>query len=217
MRVLRYGESALLVELASGAAAMAAYRRLRSALGEGRLPGVAELVPAARTVLLTADGPEVPADRLHALLADLPEDAEQLDDAEQPAPDPEATPEVVIPVRYDGADLDLVARTAQLSVSEVVELHSGALYTVAFCGFAPGFGYLVGLPEPLCQARLADARSSVPAGSVGVAGNFTAVYPRSSPGGWRLIGHTDEVMFDPHADPPARLAPGDRVRFSPVS
>lgn len=210
MRVLRYGESALLVELASSAAVTAAYRRLRAALDEGRLLGVAELVPAARTLLLTADGPEVPADRLHTLLSDLPEEAEQ------PA-DSAATPEVVIPVRYDGDDLELVARTAELSVPEVVELHSGAVYTVAFCGFAPGFGYLVGLPEPLCQARLADARPSVPAGSVGLAGNFTAVYPRSSPGGWRLIGRTDEVMFDPAADPPARLAPGDRVRFSPVS
>ena len=116
-------------------------------------------------------------------------------------------------MRYDGADLPLVADTAKLSIAEVVELHTGAEYTVAFCGFAPGFGYLTGLPERLHQARLDDARPKVPAGSVGVAGEFSAVYPRSSPGGWRLIGRTDLVMFHPSADPPARLAPGDRVRF----
>jgi len=212
VRLLRFGGSGVLVELSSGAQVMAAYRTLRAALADGRLDGVAELVPAARTVLLTAAaGTPLPRDRVRALLASL----DELDGSDGPA-DSTGSAEVVIPVRYDGADLDLVARTAELTVPEVVELHSSTEYTVAFCGFSPGFGYLTGLPEPLRQARLDDARPAVPAGSVALAGEFTAVYPRSSPGGWRLLGHTEEVMFDPSADPPARLAPGDRVRFERV-
>jgi KipI family sensor histidine kinase inhibitor len=213
VRLLRFGGSGVLVELSSGAQVMAAYRTLRAALADGRLDGVVELVPAARTVLLTvAAGVAPPHDRVRALLAD------SLDAPPEagPAADGPGSAEVVIPVRYDGADLDLIARTAELTVPEVVELHSSAEYTVAFCGFSPGFGYLTGLPGPLLQSRLDDARPSVPAGSVAMAGEFTGVYPRSSPGGWRLLGHTDEVMFDPGADPPARLSPGDRVHFDRV-
>jgi KipI family sensor histidine kinase inhibitor len=102
-------------------------------------------------------------------------------------------------------------------VEKVVELHTEAEYTVAFTGFAPGFGYLTGLPEPLRQSRLDSARTRVPAGSVAVAGEFAGVYPRASPGGWRLLGRTDAVLFDPRAERPALLAPGDRVRFRGVS
>jgi KipI family sensor histidine kinase inhibitor len=121
--------------------------------------------------------------------------------------------EVVLPVHYDGPDLALVAETAGVAVAEVAALHSGVEYSVAFSGFAPGFGYLVGLPETLIQPRLDQPRTKVPAGSVGIAGEFTGAYPRSSPGGWRLIGHTDTVLFDSHRDRPALLTPGDRVRF----
>jgi KipI family sensor histidine kinase inhibitor len=199
MRLLRYGGAGLLVEFDRAEEVAAAYRALAAA----RLAGVTEVVPAARTVFLA--GTPRPEEVTELLDAALAGDAE-------PGPEPN---ELVLPVRYDGADLDLVARTAELSVAEVVELHAGVAYTVAFCGFMPGFGYLVGVPEPLRQPRLTEPRTSVPAGSVGLAGEFTGVYPRSSPGGWRLIGRTDEVLFDPKADRPARLAPGDRVRFSP--
>jgi KipI family sensor histidine kinase inhibitor len=216
VRLLRFGGSGVLVELSSGAQVMTAYRTLRAALADGRLDGVAELVPAARTVLLTvAAGLTPPREQVRALLADALDGVTEAGDPSVKGPGA-APAEVVIPVRYDGADLDLVARTAELSVPEVIELHSSTEYTVAFCGFSPGFGYLTGLPERLLQARLDDARPSVPAGSVAMAGEFTGVYPRSSPGGWRLLGHTDQVMFDPGADPPARLAPGDRVRFERV-
>jgi KipI family sensor histidine kinase inhibitor len=121
--------------------------------------------------------------------------------------------EVVLPVHYDGPDLALVAETAGVGVAEVAALHSGVEYSVAFSGFAPGFGYLVGLPDALRQPRLDQPRTRVPAGSVGIAGEFTGAYPRSSPGGWRLIGRTDAVLFDSHRDRPALLTPGDRVRF----
>jgi allophanate hydrolase subunit 1 len=191
----------------------------------GALTGVAELVPAARTVLV--EGGSVSRERVVAVLRELAPAAEGPRGVAGPdaggrgaegarGAEGSRGAELVIPMRYDGADLALVADTASLSVPEVVELHSSARYTVAFCGFAPGFGYLIGLPEPLRQARLDSPRPRVPAGSVGVAGEFCGVYPRSSPGGWRLIGHTGQTMFDPNAEPPSRLAPGDRVRFEPI-
>jgi KipI family sensor histidine kinase inhibitor len=121
--------------------------------------------------------------------------------------------EVTIPVRYDGPDLASVASQARMREDEVVALHTGAVYTVAFTGFAPGFGYLTGLPARLRVGRRGSPRTRVPAGAVGLAGEFTGVYPRPSPGGWQLIGQTSVVLWDVTADMPALLTPGDRVRF----
>ena len=192
------GDRALLFEAGSAAEVAAIVASVRAAA----LPEVTELVPAARTVLVEV-APGAGLERVRAAAGDA--------DA--------ATGRIgtgtlhTVPVAYDGDDLDLVATTAGISVDEVVALHSGAEYTVDFCGFAPGFGYLSGLPEPLQQPRLESSRSAVPAGSVGVADVYSCVYPRRSPGGWRLIGRTDMVLFDPAADRPALFAPGDRVRF----
>lgn len=124
--------------------------------------------------------------------------------------------EVVLQVHYNGPDLPLIAETAGTDVPGVIALHTGAEYKVAFCGFAPGFGYLVGLPAELRQARLDNPRKRVEPGSVGIAGEFTGAYPTASPGGWRLLGHTRAVLFDSHRDPAALLAPGDLVRFEAV-
>jgi KipI family sensor histidine kinase inhibitor len=205
MRLRRCGPDAVLIEVAG----LAEVGPVRAALRRAELPNLVELVPAARSVLAAfAPGTGVPASLQAALEA---VDANDLDDRE--------TRQVVLRVDYDGPDLDLVAETAGLSTDEVVDLHTGAEYTVAFCGFAPGFGYLAGLPEPLRQPRLDDPRTKVPAGSVGVAGEFTAAYPRESPGGWRLIGTLvadSEPLFDPRRDPAALLAPGDHVRFERV-
>ena len=121
--------------------------------------------------------------------------------------------EVTIEVVYDGPDLADVASHTGMSEDEVVSAHTGTPWTVAFGGFAPGFAYLVGGDERLVVPRRESPRTSVPAGSVGLAGEFSGVYPRSSPGGWQLIGHTAAVMFDVDRDPPALLAPGARVRF----
>ena len=200
MRLLRCGPDALLVELTSPDEVAA----VRAGVLAAGLPEVVEVVPAARTVLVAVRPGSGGLRRVRSVLSDLPRDA---------APPP-AGRTVTLPVVYDGPDLELVASTAGLTVDEVVELHSGAEYTVAFCGFAPGFGYLTGLPEPLRQPRLESPRPSVPAGSVGIAGEFTGAYPRSSPGGWRLLGHTPAALFDPRRTPPALLAPGDLVRFS---
>ena len=197
-RVRVCGRRAVLLECDSPDEVAATVQALRSAA----LPEVVELVPAARTVLVEVragsglDGVRDAVDGVDPAAVGQVEGARH-----------------TIPVVYDGEDLDLVARTAGIDVDEVVALHTGAEFTVAFCGFAPGFGYLTGLPEPLRQPRLESSRSAVPSGSVGVADVYSCVYPRRSPGGWRLIGRTDVVMFDPSADQPARLSPGDRVQF----
>ncbi|MEU4744018.1 allophanate hydrolase subunit 1 [Actinosynnema sp. NPDC023658] len=198
MQLRRCGTDAVLVEVGS----LDEVEAVRAAVAD--LPDVVELVPAARTVLVVTGPGGLPAVRDVLARADL---------AHHPAA---VGDEVVLPVRYDGPDLDLVAETAGLTTAEVVDLHTGAAYQVAFCGFAPGFAYLTGLPEPLRQARLDSPRTRVPAGSVGVAGEYTAAYPRATPGGWRLIGRTDAPLFDPRRADPALLTPGDRVRFEAV-
>lgn len=130
------------------------------------------------------------------------------------APDPEPVGRLVeIPVRYDGPDLEEVARLTGLSPEEVVARHTGAEHVAAFLGFQPGFAYLIGGDELLQVPRREVPRTVVPGGTVAIAGEYSGVYPRDSPGGWRLLGSTTAVMFDPAREPPALLAPGDRVRF----
>ena len=116
-------------------------------------------------------------------------------------------------MRYDGPDLDEVARLTALSPEEVAARHLNAEYVVGFLGFAPGFAYLLGGDERLHVARRAEPRERVPAGSVALAGPYSGIYPRESPGGWQLIGSTTAILFDATRDPPALLVAGDRVRF----
>jgi KipI family sensor histidine kinase inhibitor len=199
VRWLPYGSDAALIECES----LAEMAAVRATVASAGVPDVIEIVPAARTVLLS----------VRSGTKALAKVREVLEGADLAHPPTGESRDHVLDVRYDGEDLDLVARTAGITVDEVVALHTGACYTVAFTGFAPGFGYLTGLPEPLRQSRLDTARTRVPAGSVAIAGEFAGVYPRASPGGWRLLGRTHAVLFDPRADRPALLAPGDRVRF----
>jgi KipI family sensor histidine kinase inhibitor len=136
-----------------------------------------------------------------------------------PEAGPDGDPVQTIAVRYGGdagPDLDAVAERTGLTPSAVVELHASVTYLVHMLGFAPGFAYLGTLPAALELPRRAEPRTHVPAGSVAIAGRQTAVYPFATPGGWHLIGRTDEPMWDPGADPPARLRPGMRVRFVPA-
>ncbi|MGW4397048.1 5-oxoprolinase subunit B family protein [Amycolatopsis nivea] len=200
MRWRRYGEHAALLDCASLEEMSAA----RATLAEAALDGVEEIVPGARTLLVVASTSALEAAR--SLLASADLDHPPAGDAR----------EIVLDVRYSGEDLSLVAEDAGLSVDEVVALHTSAVYTVAFTGFAPGFGYLAGLPAELQQARLSSPRTRVPAGSVAIADEYTGVYPRESPGGWRLLGHTETTLFDPSAEQPALFAPGLRVRFRSV-
>ncbi len=133
----------------------------------------------------------------------------------RPAIENEAGP-ITIPVRYDGADLEAVARAIDAPVERVIELHSGAEYVVAFMGFAPGFAYMTRVAAELHLARREEPRPKVPAGSVAIASTYTAVYPTTAPGGWHLLGHTDAVLFDPDREPPALLEAGGRVVFEPA-
>ena len=190
------GDRGALIEVPDSAAAV----RLAGALA-GR-PEIVDVVPGHRTVLVTWAGGQRPRE-----LEELVDSALAL--ATPPAP----VRSVEIPVDYDGADLDAVAQLAGLSADEVVERHAAAEYVVAFIGFAPGFAYLIGGDERLAVPRLAKPRERVPAGSVAVAGPYSGIYPRDSPGGWRLLGRTSLILFDPERDAPALLMSGDRVRF----
>lgn len=198
MKVRPYGEEALLVDLADLDTVLGLYAALRVE----PLSGVEEVVPAARTVLLRLTPGADPAAVGRAVTSVGLRPPDAMDE------DP-----VAITVVYDGPDLDAVAELTGLTRDEVVAAHTGTDLRVGFAGFAPGFGYLVGLPEVLHVPRRADPRTEVPAGAVGLAGEFTGVYPRSSPGGWQLIGRTAAVLWDLDRDPPALLRPGVRVRF----
>jgi KipI family sensor histidine kinase inhibitor len=132
-----------------------------------------------------------------------------------PVPAVDSGPLVEIPVLYNGSDLHDVAELWGVTDEEVVRRHSGVEHRVAFCGFAPGFAYLTGLSEACHVPRRPAPRTSVPAGSVALAGSYTGVYPRSSPGGWQLIGTTQVLLWDMDREPAALLTPGTRVRFVP--
>lgn len=197
------GRHGLLVELPTGRAAQALHAELLRRRASGVLPPVREIVPGARTVLLEG-------------LADPRRLAEELPGWEVPPLREERQAALRITVRYDGPDLAEVAGMWGVTKAEAVRLHAGTEFRVAFCGFAPGFGYLTGLDERHHVPRRATPRTRVPVGAVGLAGCYTGVYPRSSPGGWQLIGTAvDTVLWDPSRTPAALLSPGTRVRFVP--
>jgi KipI family sensor histidine kinase inhibitor len=200
IRARQAGDAGLLIEAGDQAASLAA------AITSAGLPGVLDIVPGARTVLVvTEPGHWSPGD-LTAVIGQLPSRGAVAGDSAA----------VQIPVVYDGEDLADVAQLSGLSVGEVIEAHAGSEYTVGWLGFAPGFGYLTGLDDRLAAVpRLPSPRVTVPAGSVAIAGGLSAVYPSASPGGWRLIGRTSTRMWDQDREPPALLAPGRRVRFIP--
>jgi KipI family sensor histidine kinase inhibitor len=200
MRILTASDHALLIEADDLDEAM----RLNLAW-EG-VPGVLERIPGARTVLVRFDPLRVSASDLAIALA-----ATEIDTAHLPG-----TGEVTVPVRYDGEDLAEAASLLEVSAEELVNRHLAADWRVAFSGFAPGFGYVVSSDPLFDVPRRSSPRTRVPAGSVALAGQFTGVYPRESPGGWQLIGRTDAVMWDIDRDPPALLSPGTTVRFEQV-
>lgn len=202
MRVLPFGDRALLAEYDDPDTALAAAHRLEAT----RPVEVRELVPAARTVLVSVD-PGASLRRIEAWLRDIGD----------PAPGTvEPGPLVVIPVRYDGPDLADAAAALGVAPDELVRRHEAAEWRCAFMGFAPGFGYLVAPHAALDVPRRATSRPRVPAGSVALAAGYCGIYPRESPGGWQLIGTTDAALWDLDRDPPALLTPGARVRFEAV-
>lgn len=199
MRILPCGSTALLVELDDLDQVLALYATL-----DDNVPvGVVDVVPAARTLLLVTD----PA------LTSLPA-VEQAVRSTRPRGDLRDSGELVeIPVTYDGEDLDETATLLDCDPEELVRRHTAAEWTVAFCGFIPGFGYLTSTAWTREVPRQSSPRKKVPPGSVALAGGYSGVYPRESPGGWQLIGRTGLTMFDPARDPAAVFRPGMRVRF----
>lgn len=197
MRILPSGSQGLLLELES----LEDVVRLYAALQAADLP-VLDLVPAGRTILLVGDRD-----------TDLTELAARVRTVETSRPRQQEAASVEIPVRYDGADLAEAADLQGCSPEALVRRHLEEDWTVVFCGFAPGFGYLAGSRFTWSTARRSSPRTQVPAGSLGLAGEFTGVYPRESPGGWQLIGTALVDVFRQDRDPPALLVPGTTVRF----
>jgi KipI family sensor histidine kinase inhibitor len=197
-----YGDRALLIECASTAEVLTRAQALRRSAP----PGVVDIVPGARTLLVTLSDPRFQrATRVR--LADL---------AAPPPADETTADDVVIDVVYDGADLAEVADRLGMTAVEVVDAHTGTPWRVGFGGFAPGFAYLVDGDPRLRVPRREEPRTRVPAGAVALAGEFSGVYPRASPGGWQLIGRTEAVLWDIERPRPALLTPGMCVRFRAV-
>jgi KipI family sensor histidine kinase inhibitor len=199
MRLRICGDQAVLVELNSSRQVLTLHHALRS----DPPAGLIDTVPAARTVLVIFDPSRTPARRLAAEMKTRAATDQR----------PPRGPLVEIPVRYDGSDLADVASRTGMSVADVVARHTRPIYTVAFCGFAPGFGYVTGLDAALRLTRRDTPRVRVPAGAVAIADRYSGVDPRPAPGGWHILGHTDTPMWTLEQDPPALLRPGCRVRF----
>jgi KipI family sensor histidine kinase inhibitor len=198
-RLTPYGERGLLVEVET----LDEVAMWAAALRAAALPGVIDVVPAARSVLLHLT-PELTPARAARLVSGL--------DPEPVTPDAETAP-IEIPVTYDGPDVAEVSRQTGLAPGEVVRAHLDSRWRVGFAGFAPGFAYLVGGDPRLAVSRRPSPRTRVPAGSVGLAAGYSAVYPRASPGGWQLIARTELELWDVRREPPALLLPGRAVRF----
>lgn len=177
----------------------------RAGLAEARLHGLTEIVSGARTLLLRFDPATTDATRLRSALGRV---APATDADAASAADP-----LVVPVVYDGEDLDQVTALTGMDRDRLIAWHTGQLWTSAFCGFAPGFSYLTGSEPSLDLPRRSASRTAVPSGAVALAGEFSAVYPRVSPGGWQLIGRTDVPMWSLDHEPPAWAPAGTRVRF----
>lgn len=199
MRRRPYGPTAWLVDDIEDPAAWA------TALRSLAHRGIAEIVPAHDTVLVSCDRTR------HREVGDV------IAAVEGRTSSSTDEPALTIDVRYDGADLADVAEMAGLDIDEVINLHVNSTFRVSFGGFSPGFAYLTGLPEELQLPRRSDPRVAVPAGSVAIAGEYSCIYPSRSPGGWHLLGTTDAILWDVATDPPALLRPGSVVHFRRVA
>lgn len=205
------GDSALIIRLGDHIDPVVNRRvhALAGAVQAAHFTGVIEVCPAYTDLAVYFDPLYTGYEQLVRQIQTLRDQGER----------PDAGRIMEIPVRYggaDGPDLEEVARLLALTPDEVVNLHSGREYTVYMIGFLPGFPYMGIVPDELVVPRLATPRVRVPAGSVGLALRQTGIYPLDAPGGWRIIGRTDRVLFDPVRESPCLLAPGDRVRFVPI-
>lgn len=212
-RFLPCGDSALTVELGNAISPEinARVTALTAMLTKAPLPGVLELVPTYCALTVQYDPEQTSCAQLIPALTAL---CAQLD-----GPAAQAGTLVELPVLYGGfcgPDLDFVAQHAGLAAQEVVKIHSQTDYLIYMLGFTPGFPYLGGMDARIAAPRLESPRVRIPAGSVGIAGEQTGVYPIASPGGWQIIGRTPLKLFDPHREQPFLLSAGQRVRFVPI-
>ena len=200
-RFLPCGPTAVMIEVddTDTAAQLCAHLRVAA------LPGVVDLVPAARTVLVSCATASSLVAVESAVASFVP--GAEID---------RSGILVEVPTVYDGEDLESVAETVGSSVAELIDLHSSTVYDAAFCGFVPGFAYLTGLAPALLLPRRQNPRARVPGGSVALAAGFTGVYPTASPGGWHLLGRATVAMWDATRARPSFIEPGDTVRFVPV-
>jgi KipI family sensor histidine kinase inhibitor len=198
-RLIDYGPAAALLECEHLAEVVGLLPQLREQ------PKINEVVPGARTVLLRLAAPLDEADRrqLQSMVPASAEIHQQI--------------RIRVEVDYSGEDLHTVADQIGITPAEVVELHTGQIWTVGFCGFAPGFAYLQGEHDRLRVSRRQQPRPNVPAGAVGLADSWSGIYPRTGPGGWQLIGRTDAHLWDLNRTPPALLQPGFQVQFIPTA
>jgi inhibitor of KinA len=228
MEITPLGDCAVLVRLvenfeADPARALERVLTAQQTLAAAKIPGVVELAPAYTTVALFYD--PIRAIEAGASVGDVSSWLEQrirevISNAKSVSAHSTPADAVEIPVCYASEfafDLDEVARRAGLDVDEVVDLHSGMEYRVHCVGFTPGFPFLGGLSPKLATPRREIPRTEIPAGSVGIGGKQTGIYPVKSPGGWNIIGRTPLQLFDPQTNPPVLLRAGDRVRFRPIS
>jgi KipI family sensor histidine kinase inhibitor len=198
-RLIDYGSAAALLECQDLAEVIRLLPRLREQ------PKINEAVPGARTVLLRLAAPLDEADR--RMLQSMAPASTEIHQRVR----------IRVEVDYSGEDLQAVADQVGTTTAEVVELHTGQIWTVGFCGFAPGFAYLQGEHERLRVTRRQEPRPNVPAGAVGLADSWSGIYPRAGPGGWQLIGRTDAQLWDLDRTPPALLQPGFQVQFTPAA
>jgi KipI family sensor histidine kinase inhibitor len=213
-RLLPAGDAAVLIEWADeiddrvNDGVHALTQALRASANH---PEITDLIPAYSSLLVCYDPARVSFVEMRVFLQAALESL--------PAYTPPAPRLIEIPTVYGGEfgpDLAFVAQHSRLTEAEVVCLHTSVVYRVYLIGFAPGFAYLGSVPEQIAVPRMETPRTRVPAGSVGIAGRQTGIYPMETPGGWRLIGRTTQRLFDPDRDPPSLLRPGDRVRFVPI-
>lgn len=217
MHINPCGEQAILIDVTAedaeraGLSQLFTVLRIKDEVASWQVDGIVDLVPAATTLLIMLDTAKVLPKDVAAKVAAI--------DISQPVETAGGqTQELEIPVRYDGPDLAQVAELLGMSAEALVAKHQQTVWTAAFGGFAPGFAYLVS-DEPLGNApRLSSPRPAIPAGAVGLAGEFSGIYPQASPGGWQLIGTTETKMWDvSRTERPAFILPGDKVRFVEVA
>ncbi|MBQ6075961.1 MAG: 5-oxoprolinase subunit PxpB [Lachnospiraceae bacterium] len=214
VRFLLTGDTSLTVEFGNEISEAINHdiRAYKIALEKAGVPGIVELVPTYRSLMVHYDPAVLPYQELRERLEKLLDDMGEIEIPPSPV--------LEIPVLYGGEmgpDLPFVAEHAGLSEEEVVQIHSSAEYLIYMLGFTPGFTYLGGMSEKIATPRLKQPRVKIPAGSVGIAGTQTGVYPIDSPGGWQLIGRTPVKMYDPDRETPILPEAGQYIKFYPVT